>query len=166
MIKSYVLDFGIRPVTAFDADWKNSCLMCTELPTIANGLAKFEDRGDGRGMAVTIKLKPGPEMGRRRAGHHQGPGIHLEGRPRSGLGLVQQRSLGPRHQSMDIIDDHTAVLHLGSVMVSYNQWDILLPEHIEAPVLREGGQHRPTTSSRPPSTARRPRRGCGTARTG
>jgi len=59
VIKAYVIDFAIRPVTAFDKDWKNSCLLCTELPTIDNGLAKIEDLGDRKqGMAVTVKLKP------------------------------------------------------------------------------------------------------------
>ena len=59
VIKAYALGFVIRQITAYDASWKNSCLICAELPTIANGLAKMEDRPDGKkGMAVTIKLKP------------------------------------------------------------------------------------------------------------
>ena len=37
VVKAYVLGFAIRPITAFDKDWKNSCLLCTELPTIENG---------------------------------------------------------------------------------------------------------------------------------
>ena len=31
-----------------DADWKNTCLLCTDLPTLENGLARREDRPDGK----------------------------------------------------------------------------------------------------------------------
>ena len=64
VVRSYAMGFVIRQITAFDADWKNSCLLCTELPTLENGLAKLEDRPDGKqGLAVTIKLKPGLQWG-------------------------------------------------------------------------------------------------------
>src|ERR1700712_1354328 len=59
VVRGYAMGFVIRPITAFDADWKNTCLLCTELPTLENGLARREDRPDGKpGMAVTIRLKP------------------------------------------------------------------------------------------------------------
>src|SRR6185437_15349705 len=32
VVKAYVNDFVIRPITAYDPNWKNSCLLCTELP--------------------------------------------------------------------------------------------------------------------------------------
>jgi len=134
VIKSYVDDFGIRQITAFDADWKNTCLMCTDLPTVQNGLAKFEDHGGTKGMAVTIKLKPGLKWG--------------DGVPVTTKDLEFTWKVGrdpasgwsnpnpwDRATSLDIVDDTTAVLHLPGVMVSYNQWDTLLPEHIEAPIL-------------------------------
>ena len=64
VIKAYALGFAMRQITAYDASWKNSCLICAELPTIENGLAKVEDRADGKkGMAVTIKLKPDLKWG-------------------------------------------------------------------------------------------------------
>ena len=64
VVRSYVVGFVVRPITAFDKDWHNSCLLCTQLPTLDNGLAKLEDKPDGtKGMAVTIKLKPGLEWG-------------------------------------------------------------------------------------------------------
>jgi len=40
VIKAYALGFVMRQITAYDASWKNSCLICAELPTIENGLAK------------------------------------------------------------------------------------------------------------------------------
>ena len=44
VVKAYVTEFAVRQITAFDPDWKNSCLLCAELPTIENGL---ETQGAG-----------------------------------------------------------------------------------------------------------------------
>lgn len=59
VIKAYTLGFVIRNITAFDKDWKNTCLSCVELPSVKNGTAKIIDLPNGgKGMEVTIKLKP------------------------------------------------------------------------------------------------------------
>src|SRR5277367_5292816 len=64
LVKGYFEAFALHPVTAFDKDWKNSCLLCSQLPTLDNGLVKIEDRaGGGKGMAVTVKLKPDLKWG-------------------------------------------------------------------------------------------------------
>ena len=133
VIRDYVLGFAIRPVTAFDPEWKNSCLLCSELPTIENGLARIVDRGGGKGMDVTLKLRPGLKWG--------------DGVPVTTKDLVFTWKLGrnpdagwsntnpwDRASSITVQDSLTAVLHLDRVMVSYNQWDTLLPAHVEAPV--------------------------------
>jgi len=156
VIKLYVLDFAIRPVTAFDKDWKNSCLLCAELPTIDNGLAKIEDLGDGKqGMAVTIKLKPELKWG--------------DGEPVTAKDLEFTAKVGndpasgfsnnhpwDRVGSVDVVDDHTAVLHLKGVNVSYNEWDQLLPEHIEGPIYAKaaaaGDYIKQTAFNRAPTT--------------
>ena len=44
--KSYVLGMTLRPFTVYDAEWKLACLLCTELPSIANGLALIGERDD------------------------------------------------------------------------------------------------------------------------
>ena len=156
VIKLYVIDFAIRPVTAFDKDWKNSCLLCAELPTVENGLAKIEDLGDGKqGMAVTIKLKAGLKWG--------------DGAPVTADDIAFTWKLGNdpasgfsnnhpwnRVGSVDVVDKQTAVLHLKSVNVSYNQWDQLLPEHIEGPIYAKaaaaGDYIKQTTFNRAPTT--------------
>jgi len=138
VIKGYVLGFAVRPVTAFDAAWQNSCLLCAQLPTIENGLAKLEDVNGRHGMAVTLKLKPELKWG--------------DGVPVTTKDLLFTWKVGrdpasgfsngnpwDRAKSIDVIDDHTAVLHLDRVLVSYNQWDTLLPEHIEAPIYEKAG---------------------------
>ncbi len=151
-IKSYVLGFGIRPVTAFDKDWKLSCLLCAELPTLDNGLAKL----DGKGMAVTLKIKPELTWG--------------DGVPVTAKDVVFTWKLGrdptsgfanshpwDRAGSIDVIDDKTVVLHLDKVRVDYNQWDTLLPAHVEGPAFEKAGNfaeyQKQTVFSRAPTTA-------------
>jgi peptide/nickel transport system substrate-binding protein len=157
VIRSYVNDFVIRPITAFDPEWKNSCLLCSELPTIQNGLAKFEDTPDGgKGMAVTLKLKPDLKWG---------DGVPVTTKD---LLFTWKLALDPasgfsnshpwdRASKIDIIDDHTAVLHLKKVDVAYNQWDQILPEHIEGPVVaaskQPGDYIKETKFNRAPTTA-------------
>jgi peptide/nickel transport system substrate-binding protein len=41
VIKTYTLDFALRAITAFDKDWKNTCMLCTELPTLDNGMVRI-----------------------------------------------------------------------------------------------------------------------------
>src|ERR1700732_4757183 len=43
LIKAYVLGFALRPINAYDAEPKLVCMLCAELPTIENGLARVED---------------------------------------------------------------------------------------------------------------------------
>ena len=57
-VKSYIEGFALRPVTAFDATWHNTCLLCAELPSQDGGTVKIEERPPGLpGMAVTVKLR-------------------------------------------------------------------------------------------------------------
>ena len=68
VIKVYVLELADRPVTAFDANGQLVCLLCTELPSIANGGARLEDLpGGGQGHGRDFPLPAGSAMGRRRA---------------------------------------------------------------------------------------------------
>jgi peptide/nickel transport system substrate-binding protein len=140
VVRSYVMAFVIRNITAFDPAWHNVCLLCTELPTIENGLAKIEDRPDGsKGMAVTIKLKPGLAWG---------DGVPVTA---SDILFTWKLARDPergfsnpnpwgRAASVEVVDPQTAVLHLDHVRADYNQWDQILPEHIEGPVVAKATQ--------------------------
>ena len=113
VVKAYAAGFAVRQITAFDPSWKNTCLLCTELPTLENGLAKIEDRSDGsKGMAVTIKLKPDLQW--------------ADGQPVTAKDIAFTWKLGSnpasgfsnnnpwnRATAVDVVDDHTAVLQLG-----------------------------------------------------
>lgn len=129
LVKSYVLGFATRTVTTFDAGNKLLCLLCTEVPTLENGLARKE----GAGMAVTIKLRPDLRWG---------DGVPVTARdlaftwrvgrdPNAGFSNSYPWT---RAQGVDVVDDHTAVLHLDRVLNSFALWDQLLPEHVEGPI--------------------------------
>jgi peptide/nickel transport system substrate-binding protein len=138
-VKTYATYFALRPITAYDKDWHNTCLLCTELPSLDNGLAKIETRPDGtKGMAVTIKLKPDLKWG---------DGVPVTARdllftwklgtnPASGFSNAHPWD---RASSVDVVDDHTAVLHMKRVDVSFASWDEILPEHVEGPAAAKGG---------------------------
>ncbi len=129
LIKTYVLGFATRTVTTYGPGNRLICLLCTEVPTLENGLARKE----GNGLAVTLKLRPGLQWG--------------DGEPVTARDIAFTWRVGrdpnagfsntnswTRATSVDVVDDHTAVLHLDRPVVSYAQWDQLLPEHIEGPI--------------------------------
>ena len=135
VVRSYAMGFVIRQITAFGPDWKNSCLLCTELPTLENGLARIEDRPDGtKGMAVTIKLKPGLAWGdgQKVTARDIAFTWKLGADPGSGFSNPNPWN---RASGVDVVDEQTAVLHLNRVRADYNQWDQILPEHIEGPIV-------------------------------
>ncbi len=147
VIKAYTLGFVLRPITAFDAGWKNTCLQCAVLPSLANGLARLE----GRGMAVTVKLKPGLLWG---------DGVKLTARdlaftwklghdPASGFADL---SYWLRIDSVEVIDDLTAVMHLNKVWAQYDRLPTMLPEHLEAKAAEAGEYARHTLYARAPTT--------------
>jgi peptide/nickel transport system substrate-binding protein len=133
LIKNYVLGFAVRTITTYDGDGKLICLLCTEVPSLDNGLARITDEGNGaKGMAVTIKLRPdlmwadGTPVTARDLAFT----VTVGRDPNSGFSNAYTWSRADR---VDVVDDHTAVLHLPRVVVSYALWDQILPEHVEGP---------------------------------
>ncbi len=153
--KSYATGFALRPITAYDKDWHNTCLLCTELPTLENGLARFETQPDGtRGMAVTLKLKPDLKWGDGEPVTARDIAFtwKLGSDPASGFSNPNAWSRATR---IDVVDDRTAVLHLPRVEATYASWDQILPEHAEgAAVSRRRAAWPPTARTRA-TTARR-----------
>ena len=139
VVKSYTLGFALRPVSAQDAAWNKECILCAELPTLANGMARIETRPDGaQALAVTVKLKPDQKWAdgvavttadlafTAKVGHD----------PLSGF-TNNQTWQGV--DSVDIIDATTAVMHFATVNVLFDRIPTLLPEHIERPILEHAG---------------------------
>jgi peptide/nickel transport system substrate-binding protein len=129
LIKFYLLGFADRPVTAYDASGHPICLLCTEIPSIANGGARLEDQG----MAVTFRFRPGLQWGdgaplgaddlafTARVGRDQN----------SGFSNTRTWSIISR---VDVVDHLTAVLHFTEPTYQFDQLGQLLPAHLEAPV--------------------------------
>lgn len=133
-VKSYIEGLALRPITAFDVSWTNTCLLCAELPTLQNGLAKIVDRpGGAPGMEVTIKLKPDLKWGDGEpvTAHDLAFTAKVGRDPASGF--ANTRSWG-RVESVDVLDDLTAVMHLDEVFSKFDEVGDLLPEHIEGPI--------------------------------
>jgi peptide/nickel transport system substrate-binding protein len=156
-IKYYVLGFVLRPVSAVDKDGQLVCMLCAEVPTIANGLARIEDRPNGgKGMAVTIRLRSDIKWSD--GAPVTAKDLEFTWRvardPSSGFSNIFRWD---RATGVEVIDDHTAILRLDTVQVLYNLWDAIIPEHIEGPAYAKaasaGGYINNTVYNRAPTTA-------------
>ena len=135
LAKSYVLAMTRRPLTAFDQDWQLICMLCTELPSIENGLAVPEDLPDGKqGIAVTYSIHPEATWG--------------DGAPVTSADVVFTWEVG-RHPktgvsdietfrrilSVDVLDDKTFTLHVDRITFDFAAFGLqVLPAHIERPI--------------------------------
>jgi peptide/nickel transport system substrate-binding protein len=142
--KSYVLGAALRPFTVYDAEWKLTCLLCTELPSIANGLAMMVDLPDGKkGIDLTYTI---------RSDARWADGVPVTtadvrftyevGRnPQSG---VSNAELYRRITGIDVKDDRTFTLHVDKLTFDYAAIHdfMLLPAHIERDAFAEPAQYR------------------------
>jgi peptide/nickel transport system substrate-binding protein len=130
-VLSYAAGFGLRPITVFGHDGHVVCLLCTDVPTLENGLVKRE----GNGLAVTIKVKPGLAWGDGVpvTAHDIAFTWKLEHDPAGGFVGVHPWS---RATSVDVPDEMTAVLHLDRTYTSFQLWDTVLSAHMEEPVVQ------------------------------
>ncbi|MBK8908322.1 MAG: peptide ABC transporter substrate-binding protein [Rhodospirillales bacterium] len=144
MAKSYVLGMSQRPITAYDADWTLVCVLCTELPTIDNGLAVPETTPDGKpGIAVTYKLLPEAAWG--------------DGTPLTTADVLYSWTVGKHEKSgvipkefyrrlyaIDVHDDKSFTLHFDKLTFDYNAISDfhLLPAHIDAPAFAQPESYR------------------------
>ena len=135
LAKSYILAMGHRPMTAYDADWKLICLLCTELPDLEKGTARFETTADGKpGIAVTYTLKPDLKWG-------DGTPVTTKDvvftwevgkNKKTGAGNLEMFS---RITSIDVKNDRTFTLHVNKRTCDYRDASgfSLLPAHLERP---------------------------------
>jgi len=156
VIKAYTLDFATRPLTAFDKDWKLVCLLCTVVPTLENGLAKFEERPDGgKGLAVTFRLRPDLFWGDGQPVTADDVAFTWEVGKDPGSGFADPHGWS-EVERVEVVDAQTAVLHLPKATYDYNQWGTILPAHIEREAFRgvagPGDYVKRTTYNRAPTT--------------
>lgn len=135
MAKTYVEGMTLRPFTAYDADRKLVCLLCTELPTFENGRAAREPGkgvGGTDGVALTYTIHPDAAWG-------DGTPVttrdvlftHKVGRhPMSGVGNAE---LYRRTTAIDVVDAKTFVMHVDRIDFTYNAINDfrLLPAHLD-----------------------------------
>jgi peptide/nickel transport system substrate-binding protein len=133
LARSYVLAMARRPINHYDQDWNLVCLLCTELPTIENGLAVPETTAEGKeGIAVTYQIHPGATWG-------DGTPVttadvvftwEVGRHPQSG---VSNFELYRRMLSIDVKDDKTFTVHTDRITFDYSAIvDFeLLPAHLE-----------------------------------
>ena len=149
--KSMVLDMARRPLTTFDADWELICMLCTELPSIENGLAVLETTPEGKdGIAVTYTLQPDATWG--------------DGTPITTEDVMFTWEVGRHEQSafanieayreiygIDVVDEKTFTLHIDKVGFRYNAVNDfrILPSIWNARSSRPG---RRSTRPAPPTT--------------
>jgi peptide/nickel transport system substrate-binding protein len=130
-VLTFAAGFGLRPITTFGHDGRVICLLCADVPSLENGLAKRE----GAGLAVTIRLKPDLQWG---------DGVPVTASDIAFTWRLQHDPAGgfvatypwSRATAVDVIDDHTAVLHLDKTYTSFQLWGPVLSEHIEGPIVK------------------------------
>ena len=132
LAKSYVLALAMRPVTAYDQSWELTCLLCTELPTLENGLAEKIPLEAGRdGVVVTYRIHDQATWG--------------DGTPVTSADMVFTWEVGRDPESgvagqeayrriteVEVVDPKTFRLHVDRLTYTYNSLGIeLLPAHLE-----------------------------------
>jgi peptide/nickel transport system substrate-binding protein len=142
--KTYVLGMVMRPFTVYDANWKLVCLLCTGLPSIANGLAVPVDLANGKkGIDLTYTIRPDAKWG--------------DGTPvttadvmftyqvgRNPQSAISNSELYRRITGIDVKDDKTFTMHFDKLTFDYAAIDdfVLLPEHIERAAFADPAQYR------------------------
>lgn len=134
LAKSLIANMTARPVTAYDADWKLVCLVCTELPTIENGKARVIDLADGKkGMEIDVELRDmrwgdGTPVSAKDVAFTLEVGQH----PLSGVASSEGYK---RIIKLDVKDDRRFTMTIDRVTFDYNSLGLqLLPAHIEKPI--------------------------------
>jgi peptide/nickel transport system substrate-binding protein len=133
-IKDTILFAVNRPMTAYAADASVICELCTEVPSLSNGLAKVVKREDGSdSMEVTYHIKPDL--------------FWADGVPVTSKDVVFSYTtslmFGPSRtiEKAEAVDDHTVKFTLRTTQYDYARiansfaGNALLSEHIEGPIV-------------------------------
>jgi peptide/nickel transport system substrate-binding protein len=156
LAKTYLHGFTRRPITAYNADWEKVCLVCREIPTLANGLAARETLPDGgEGIAVTYRLHPEATWG-------DGTPVtsadvrftwQVGKHPKSGVAAGE---IYRRIRDIEIHGPKRFTVHVDRVTFDYNDFALaILPAHLDRAVFEDDPaeyRHR-TTFDRDPTNA-------------
>ncbi|MBI1215262.1 MAG: peptide ABC transporter substrate-binding protein [Alphaproteobacteria bacterium] len=141
--KTLVLSTALRPMTVHDAAWRPICMLCVEIPSYENGLAKDETYKDGKetkpGIAATYTLKPDLFWG-------DGTPVttkdilfawEIGKNPKSGVGNGEFFAKDIR--TIEAKDDRTFTIHFSKRQCSFAQIDDFypLPAHLEKKIFEK-----------------------------
>jgi peptide/nickel transport system substrate-binding protein len=129
-MKDYIRWPTSRVMTWYTRGGQVMCLLCTEVPSVANGRAKVVDRPDGtKGMQVTFTLKPGLSWG---------DGVPVTARDFVFAFDVYRAFSAPQQvDGVVAVDDRTLRVDLNRTRYDFDRWAYApLPEHIEGPIFR------------------------------
>ena len=144
LAKSYILAMTRRDFVTYDVGWALTCLLCVELPTIENGLARRETLANGDiGMALDYEIQPGATWG-------DGTPVTTEDvlfswevgkHPLSG---VANRDFYERITAIDVHGPKRFTVHLDKLYYDYPaRGDItLLPAHLERAAFADPAEYR------------------------
>jgi peptide/nickel transport system substrate-binding protein len=134
LAKSLIRNMIARPVTAYDPEWKQVCLVCEELPSLAKGTARLVTLPDGKqGIETDYTLKPmkwgdGTPVTAKDIAFTIEVGKHPQSGVASGEGYR-------RIVKFDIKDDLRFTVTNDRVTFDYDGFDFsILPAHIEKPI--------------------------------
>ena len=134
LAKSLISNMTARPLTAYDANSRLVCLVCTELPTIENGKARVIDLPGGKkGMEVDIEMRDfswgdGVPVTAKDVAFTLEVGKH----PLSGVASSEGYK---RILKLDAKDDRHFTMTIDRVTFDYNSIALsLVPAHIEKPI--------------------------------
>lgn len=137
--KRLQINYGLLPLTAFNPDAVNECILCEELPSIENGKAQIVDNPDGtKGMRVAFTLKEGLAWGDGQPVTSKDVAFTLKMANDPNIGFSEFNPWA-RASDIEIVDDRNFVLILPEVTPSFDSWDQILPEHLEGPVYAANG---------------------------
>ena len=134
LAKSYLHGFARRPVVAYGPDWELTCMLCTRVPSLENGLAEREELPNGdTGIAVTYTLIDGLTWADGEPLTSSDVRYSWEVGRHPKTGVVSQR-IYERIRDIEIVDERTFIVHLDRVTYDYNTIvPPILPEHLDRP---------------------------------
>jgi peptide/nickel transport system substrate-binding protein len=137
MAKAYILGMARRPLTAFDHDWKLICMLCTELPSLANGTAREVTRPDGQhAIDADFRIRTDAVWGDGTPITTRDVLFTWEVGKHPLSGITNAQLFAQDIADITVVDDKRFVIHWDKFRCSYdglNDFD-LLPEHLERAV--------------------------------
>ncbi|WP_366655738.1 peptide ABC transporter substrate-binding protein [Fodinicurvata sp. EGI_FJ10296] len=134
--KFYIADMGQRMFTGYSPDWILQCFLCTEVPTLENGLAELETTPEGdAGIAVTFDIHPEATWGDGTAVTTEDVMFTWEA-GRNPVSAFRNSEFYRTVYDITVHDEKTFTLHMNRVTFDYNRIPDfrLLPAHIESAV--------------------------------